>query len=599
MRFESSTYLYLLALIPLMVVLMMWAEWHRQCMLKRLGDSLLIKVLMPDASARRRWIKFSLVQIAIAMVILMLARPQMGTKVSHEKRNGIEAIIALDISNSMLAEDVQPSRLQKSKMLIENLVDHCSNDKIGMIVFAGDAFVQLPITSDYVSAKMFLHNIEPSLIHTQGTDIAAAIDLASNSFTQQKNIGKAIIVITDGEDHEGGAMEAAKAAQQKGYKVFILGIGNTSGAPIPLRNGGYMTDNRGETVMTALNEQMCREIAAAGSGTYIHVDNTSAAQERLNDELAKLQQGDMKSVVYSEYDEQFQAFGIIALLLIIIEVCMSEAINPYMRRFKLFKKRTPKTGNTEKSGMKISFSFKMLMPLLMMAFTLNISAQTDRQHVRSGNRMMRGGAQDATTKAEVQYRKALAANQSNPQAMYNLGCALMHQQKDSLAYDMFQKAAKLEKSKQRKAMSYHNMGVLMQKQQQYGPAIEQYKQALRLMPGDNETRYNLVLCQRLKKEDDKNNNGDGGNNNQNGKNNDKDKDKNKGKNKDQQNKDQNKDKQDQNKEQQNKQNQPQQQMSRENAEALLDAAKQEEKAVQQRMNKAMSQPQRRKLDKNW
>lgn len=322
-----------------MFALMAYAEWSRRSLLKRLGDKKLIKLLMPDASTKRRWLKFIVLQAALALVILMLARPQMGTKVSHEKRNGIETIICFDISNSMLAEDVKPSRLQKSKMLIENLVDHFSTDKVGLIVFAGDAFVQLPITTDYVSAKMFLGQIEPSLIQTQGTDIAAAINLASNSFTQQKNIGKAIIVITDGEDHEGGAMEAAQAARAKGYRVFILGIGNTSGAPIPLGNGEYLTDNSGNVVMTALNEQMCRDIANAGSGTYIHVDNTSLAQERLNDELAKMQKGDMQSVVYDEYDEQFQAFGILAIVLLIVEVLISEAVNPWTRKINLFQKK--------------------------------------------------------------------------------------------------------------------------------------------------------------------------------------------------------------------------------------------------------------------
>jgi len=339
MRFESEAYLYFLFIIPLLVLIMMWAEWHRKRMLRRLGDKALIKSLMPDASAKRRWAKFVFIMIIMTLTILMLARPQMGTKVSHEKRNGIEAIICLDISNSMLAEDVAPNRLMKSKMLIENMVDNFSKDKVGLIVFAGDAFVQLPITSDYVSAKMFMNNVTPSLIQTQGTDIAGAINLATKSFTQQKNIGKAIILITDGEDHEGGVMEAAEDAKSKGYKVFVLGIGNTSGAPIPQQGGGYMTDNTGETVMTALNEQMCRDIANASGGVYIHVDNTTAAQERLNDEVAKLQKGEMQSVVYDEYDEQYQWFGVLIIIIMIIEVLISEARSPYFRNVKLFKKK--------------------------------------------------------------------------------------------------------------------------------------------------------------------------------------------------------------------------------------------------------------------
>ena len=324
-------------MIPVFVGLMVLAEYKRRKAIKKLGDAQLIAQLMPDASTKRRWLKFGALQLALVMLILMVARPQMGTKVSNEKRNGIECIIAMDISNSMLAEDVQPSRLDKSKMLVENLVDKFTNDKIGLVVFAGDAFVQLPITSDYVSAKMFLQSIDPSLIQTQGTDIAQAIKLASSSFTQQDKIGKAIIVITDGEDHEGGASEAAKEAMKKGMNVFILGIGDTNGAPIPIGNGGYLTDNTGNTVMTHLNEQMCREVAAAGKGTYIHVDNTSAAQERLNDELSKLQQGSMKSVVYSEYNEQFQVFGILCVLLLIIEICINETMNPLFTKIRIFK----------------------------------------------------------------------------------------------------------------------------------------------------------------------------------------------------------------------------------------------------------------------
>lgn len=576
MRFESDIYLWLLCVIPFMVLLMLWSEWRRSKMLCRLGDPRLIKALIPDASAKRRWCKFVLTQLILAAVIIMAARPQMGTKISTEKRNGIEAIIALDISNSMLAQDVVPSRLQKSKMMIENLVDKFVKDKVGMIVFAGDAFVQLPITSDYVSAKMFLQNIDPSLIQTQGTDIAAAINLAANSFTQQKNIGKAIIVITDGEDHEGGAMEAAKAAKDKGYRVFILGIGSVAGAPIPMNDGGYMVDNAGNTIMTALNEQMCRDIAAAGSGTYIHVDNTSTAQERLDSELSKMQQGDMQAVVYEEYDEQFQAFGILAIILIIIEVCVSEAVNPYFRKLRIFNGR----------------NIIMLSMLTLCGGIMN--AQTDRHFIRSGNRDFRAGAEDAPAKAEVKYRKASAANQSNPQALYNLGCALMAQKKDTAAMEMFEKAAHVEKSKTRKAMCYHNIGVLLQSQQQYGPAIEAYKQSLRLRPHDSETRYNMVLCQRLKKNSPNDNNGGNGNDKNNDKNNSDDQKK---QDKTKQNKDQEKEQNKNDNQEQGKQRE--RQMSKENAEQLLNAAMQTEKATQQRMKKAMSQPRKRNIQKNW
>ena len=339
LRFESPIYLYLLVAVPLLALLRLLSWRLRKRNLRAFGDPQLLAALMPDVSRYRPAVKFWLLVAAYALLVLMLARPQMGSKISREKRNGIEAIICMDISNSMLAQDVVPSRLDKSKLLVENLIDNFTNDKIGLIVFAGDAFVQLPITSEYVSAKMFMQNIDPSLISVQGTDLARAVDMATKSFTKQPGVGRAIIVITDGEDHEGGAIEAAKEARKRGMNVFILGVGDPKGAPIPLGDGNYLTNAQGETVMSALNTRMCQEVAAAGSGTYIHVDNTSDAQEKLNDALARLQRGESESVIYSEYDEQFQAFGILALLLLIAEICVLECKNPMLRNVRLFKRK--------------------------------------------------------------------------------------------------------------------------------------------------------------------------------------------------------------------------------------------------------------------
>lgn len=338
-KFEDPQYLWLLWAVPLLALIRYYGLWHRRKKFKRLGDKQLIQSLMPNASSVRPTVKFWLIEAAVALMVVMIARPQMGLKISNDKRNGIETIIAIDISNSMLARDVAPSRLDKCKMMVENLVDNFTNDKIGLVVFAGDAYVQLPITSDYVSAKMFLQNIDPSLISTQGTDMARAINLAASSFTQQQGVGRAIILITDGEDHEGGAEEAAKAARKKGINVFILGIGSAKGAPIPLGGGDYMKDESGNVVITALNENMCRQVAQAGSGTYIHVDNSSDAQEKLNNELSKLQKGETQSVVYSEYAEQFQAFCIIIILLLIAEICLLEVKNPLFKNVRLFKSK--------------------------------------------------------------------------------------------------------------------------------------------------------------------------------------------------------------------------------------------------------------------
>ena len=227
--------------------------------------------LMPDVSKYRPDVKFWMVFVAIGLFSVLLARPQFGSKLETVKRQGVEVMIALDISNSMLAQDVQPSRLQKAKRLVAQLVDKMENDKVGMIVFAGDAFTQLPITSDYISAKMFLESIDPSLISKQGTAIGAAINLASRSFTPQEGVGRAVIVITDGENHEGGAVEAAQEAAEKGMQVFVLGVGSPDGSPIPAEDGSnnFRRDKDGNVIVTRLNEQMCQEIAKAGNGMYI------------------------------------------------------------------------------------------------------------------------------------------------------------------------------------------------------------------------------------------------------------------------------------------------------------------------------------------
>ena len=582
-RFEDPIYLWLLALIPLLALVRFVTYRNQKKRLRKFGDLKLLKDLMPDVSHFRPRVKFWLLLAALALLIVMLARPQMGTKISQEKRTGIETIIALDISNSMLAEDIVPSRLDRSKMMVENLVDHFTNDKIGLIVFAGDAFVQLPITSDYVSAKMFLSSIDPSMMATQGTDIATAIDMAVSSFTQEEGIGKAIIVITDGEDHEGGALEAAEEAKKKGMSVYVLGVGSTQGAPIPIPGtGDYMKDNTGNTVMSALNEEMCRQVAQAGGGVYIHVENNSAAQQQLDNELDKLSKKETSTTVYSDYDEQFQAFGILALLLLIIEICIFDRRNPLLKNLSLFKRGERSVVRGERIPHARLILFAVISLTSYFSPLTSVYAQTDRQYIRQGNKQFNAGDYP---NAEVSYRKAVEKNPKNPQAVYNLGNALMAQKKDSAAIEQFQNASKLETNPLRKYQSFHNMGVICQSHKMYGEAIEAYKNALRLNPADDETRYNLILCKHEKEKQD-----------QNKQNQDQNKqDQKQDEKKDQQKQDQNKDKdkQDQKKEE------PKPQMSKDNAEQLLNAAMQQEKQTQDRLKKAQQQPQRRNILKNW
>lgn len=339
-RFETPEYLYLLLLLPALAVAhYLWA-FRKRRNLRQYGDPALLKLFMPDVSRLRTELKFWFLQLSLLFLIIALARPQYGTRVDTRKRSGIEAIIAMDVSNSMLAEDVRPNRLEKAKMMVSNLVDNMTDDKIGLIVYAGQAFVQLPITSDYVSAKMFLETISPSMIEMQGTDIATAISLASNSFTSQEGVSRAIFVITDGEDNEGGAVEAAKTAAQKGIHVYMLGVGEPGGAPIPIPGTGqYIIDNEGNTVISRLNEDMCREIANAGNGNYIYVDNSSSAQKKLDKYVENLGRVEMESSIFSEYDEQFQSFLLLSVLFLVLDVLLLGRKNHVLQRFTFFTKK--------------------------------------------------------------------------------------------------------------------------------------------------------------------------------------------------------------------------------------------------------------------
>lgn len=336
-KFANPNALFLYLLLLFVVGVYIYAGMCRKKSINRYGSPELLKAMMPEVSRHRPQLKFWLTFTALCFMVLLLARPQFGSKMETVTRQGIETVIALDISNSMLAEDVAPSRLEKSKNIISRLVDEFEDDKVGLIVFAGDAFIQLPITSDFISAKMFLESIDPGLIARQGTNIKAAIDMATRSFTPREGVGKAIIIITDGENHEGGAKEAAKAAAEKGMMVYVMGVGSPEGSPIPgERDNDFRKDREGNVIVTKLNEQMCQEIAAAGNGVYIRIDNTNTAQKLLQKEIDKLAKADVETTTYSEYDEQFMVMAWIAFIILLLEMLVMVKKNPRLKNFKLF-----------------------------------------------------------------------------------------------------------------------------------------------------------------------------------------------------------------------------------------------------------------------
>ena len=338
-RFGNIEYLWGLALIPLFTAFFIWSRIARRRALKQFGQPEILQHLMPFSSTGRPVLKFVILMLAIAFFIVGMARPQFGSKLKTVKREGVELMIALDVSNSMMAEDIQPNRLERAKRAISRLIDRLQDDKIGLIVFAGDAYTQLPITSDYNSAKLFLNSVNTQIVPKQGTAIGAAIDLARKSFTPNGEANKAVIIITDGENHEDDAVSSAQAAVDEGIVVHTIGMGLPSGSPIPvLRNGqtDYLKDRDGNVVVTKLNEQMLEQIAAAGKGIYVRANNAQIGLSTLFDEINKMEKQEMETRTYSEYDDQFQYFFAVGLFLLLLEFVILERKNKYLKNIHLF-----------------------------------------------------------------------------------------------------------------------------------------------------------------------------------------------------------------------------------------------------------------------
>ncbi|MBP5497901.1 MAG: VWA domain-containing protein [Muribaculaceae bacterium] len=345
LSFANPEYLYLLLLVPLVAVVFIFNRIKRRKNIAHFGKAKVVRGLMPDVSPYKPWIKLSLELLLLVMVVIILARPRAGSHKTTKAVTGIEVMVALDVSNSMLAsssdnpQDI--SRLQRSKMILEKLIDRFQNDKVGLIVFAGNAYTQMPITSDYRSAKMFLNGINTEMVPTQGTAIGAAINLAVNSFSKNKKSHKTIILITDGENHEDDAVGAAKDAAKVGIQVNVVGMGSTHGAPIPMPNGGFMQDDAGQVITTYLNEKMAREIASAGGGVMVN-GGASDALEVLQDTLSKLAKANLEQVSYTQHDEQFPLFAWIALLLLIANLFVMERKNTWLTKFNFFRTETNK-----------------------------------------------------------------------------------------------------------------------------------------------------------------------------------------------------------------------------------------------------------------
>lgn len=339
-RFANPAMLWLLTLIPAMIVLFAAAAVRRRHRLERFGNPATIRELMPDVSTGRVKLKFILLLIAFALTVLAAARPQFGSKLREEKARGIEMMLAVDVSNSMLAEDFEPNRLERTKYAINRLFDGLDQDRVGLVVFAGEAKVQLPITTDYRMARAFAKRIDPSLVSVQGTDIAQAISLASLSFSgsesESESRSRAIILITDGEDHEGDVLAAAQRAREQGIRIFTIGIGTPEGAPIRI-GGEFVKDENGDMVVSKLDEQTLETIARETDGAYVRATRQDIGLEEIVKEINALEADELEVLRFEEFNEQYQYPLGAALLLLLLEFLLLDRRNPLLARFNIFR----------------------------------------------------------------------------------------------------------------------------------------------------------------------------------------------------------------------------------------------------------------------
>ena len=565
-------YLLLILLIPLMFIAYWLMRRWRKRRIARFGDPDLVSSLAPLVPRRKGWLKLTLLSLALLFFAIGMARPQLGAILKEKQVKGAEIMVVLDVSNSMLAEDYSPNRLERAKLAISKLVDELQGDRIGLIIFAGESFVQLPVTSDYVSAKIFLNSITTESVPVQGTAMGDAIRTAIKSFTSESENSRAIILITDGENHEDDPVSAAKDAVDMGARVFCIGVGSPEGKPIPM-DGGLLKDNDGNIVVTRLDEKTLRDVASAGRGLYVRAGNTEFGLNPVIDEIRSLDAKDFQSVVFEEYDEQYMYFFAIALIFMLIEFMISDTRN----RRSLFGRG---------KGM-------VAVLILMLASPVMLQAQSDRSEVRAGNREFKKGE---FREAELDYKRALEEDSTSVTAKYNLGNALYKTESYSEA-ELYLKGLgdSLKSVSASKASDcFHNSGNLALKQKKYQEAVDAYKESLRLEPDNFETKSNLAYAQKMLKEQQQQQQQKQQQQNQQ---NQQDQNQDQQDNRDQDNQ------QDQNRNQdqqdnQNQQNQPQ--ITPQAAQQMLQAIEDKEKQTQDKVKKVKAQQQKSKeKEKNW
>lgn len=587
LRFQYATFLSALALLPLFVAFFVAMLYWRRKKIEQLGTTNIVHQQFLGFIPARSTLKFILLCMALAFTIVGTANLQKGGKAETVQRKGVDVMIALDVSKSMLAKDVQPDRLTKAKQLVSRLTEKMNSDRVGLVIFAGHSYLQVPLTVDYSALKLILQTVSPDMVPTQGTVIGDAVEMADNSFSKKERKYKSIIVISDGEDHDESVLEKVKHASDAGVIVHTIGIGSPNGAALfdPATNAAKL-DEQGNPVISKLNEAELKSIAAAGNGTYTLLGNIDDAANKIIDELDDMEQRNLGAVVYANYISYFQYFLLAALLLLIIDWLLPGAknLNATVSSFKITQKTT-------------------LLFVLSIFVVANSNAQNAKKLIANGNKLY---SEKKYKDAAQQYSKALQSDttQVNKSA-YNLGNALYQQKQIEPARKAYETAAKKSSTKQENANAHYNIGNTYMNEKKWEDAINAYKKTLRNNPQDADAKYNLAYAQSMLKKEG------GGKDNK--------KDKNKNENKDEQKKDEQKkdeqkkeedkknDEQDKNEskpkegdEQKGEDGKPQPQpskLSEKQAEQLLNALQQEEKKLQEKNKKKHGVPV--KMEKDW
>ena len=596
-QFQHIGYLYTLAVIPLLLLLFVGVLYWRKRKLQKIGDEKLVASQIQGYISGRNTFRFILMAVALSAIIIGWANLRAGDKSEKAERKGVDVIVALDVSKSMLAKDIQPDRLTRAKQLIMRMTDKMHNDRVALIIFAGRSYLQVPLTVDYTSVKMLLQNVSPDMVPAQGTVIGDAIGMAMQTFTQNEQKYKSLIIITDGEDHDDKAIDKTREAADAGVVVHTVGIGSPQGATLyDPDTKSVKLDENGNPVISKLNEDELRSIASAGHGTYNLLQNTDEVADKLINSLEGMEQKSLGSVVYTDFTSYFQYFLFAGFLALIIEWLLPgrkkiRKEEPHVSVGKVLITKSTDTAVKSHAAAIVLFMF----------LALGVHAQTNK-YILQGNKLYE---QQKYKEAADDYAKAIAKDPNNTSGLFNLGNSLYQQKKYDDSRKVMTETAKLSKDKPSAAAANYNIGNTYMSQQKWEDAVSSYKQTLRNNPQDVDAKYNLSYAeQMLKKQQQQQQKND---KNKQDKQNKDQKDKDKKDEKKDDNKDKNKDK-DQKKDQdqkndQSKDQQPQKpesqpsKLSKQQADQLLDALQQEEKKLQDKMKKEKGNVV--KMEKDW